>query len=215
MNITVGTPPQQAQFIVDINSPYSYVFPVTLFDTPQEIDRFYDYRSSATSKKLDANEVSFPNNAVNMTGHFYSDTFCLLGTEPICYNSDFLLVTSITETLFKQYNMTNIGGVFGLGFNSTATFGNSLWLNTALEREFGIKLVPAPDDYSWLPDAPVFTGNSLLYVGGPNLNLINTMSIDHYPNSMTMLTSNVPNEWSVPTYEIAFYQLNTEQKVYN
>lgn len=78
----------------------------------------------------------------------------------ICYESDFLLVTYFDEFLFSQYNMTNIGGILGLGFNVTAGFGSSIWVNTTLERDFGIKLVPAPDDYSWLPNAPVFTGDS-------------------------------------------------------
>jgi hypothetical protein len=80
------------------------------------------------------------------------------------------------DTYFIGYNISNIGGIIGLGYNMSSDRGGSVWTNSSVadNLEFAVKLRPSPDDWSWNPDAPKITDDtSYLYLGGVNDALLN------------------------------------------
>ena len=67
VNVSVGMPPQYAQFIVDSSSPNTYVFSKNL-DTlvMAHPDKFYDYEASMTYVTI-ANETLDNNRTIGIT----------------------------------------------------------------------------------------------------------------------------------------------------
>ena len=50
-----------------------------------------------------------------------------------------------------NFNISNIGGVFGLSYNSSNPNSNSFWVNsTANNPQFALDFGPGPTDWSWI-----------------------------------------------------------------
>ena len=67
VNVSVGTPAQYAQFMVDSSSPNTYVFSKNLFTIVMDHpDAFYDYEASMTHVTI-ANETLDNNRTIGIT----------------------------------------------------------------------------------------------------------------------------------------------------
>ena len=79
-------------------------------------DKFFSVKDSQTLVKTG---ISIENTTLGMIlgGNLYIDTFCLGINETICYESNFIGVESIDNFWLFNFNLQNIGGILGLGFN--------------------------------------------------------------------------------------------------
>jgi hypothetical protein len=66
-----------------------------------------------------------------------------------CYKSDFYLVdTLIQNNWLYGFNVTDIGGILGLGYNTTGS--NSFWGNAGVSpQRYSVSLYPTVVDWSW------------------------------------------------------------------
>jgi hypothetical protein len=95
---------------------------------------------------------------------WYNDRICLVDTNntsiltnasSTCYDSDFYLVTTLTEnTWLNGFEIANIGGILGLGRNATGE-SSSFWRNSGvLPAKYSVSLSPSDVDWSWITGAP-------------------------------------------------------------
>jgi hypothetical protein len=64
-------------------------------------------------------------------------------------------VLFLSGTWIRHFQLTNVGGILALCYNTSETTGNSIWKNTTIEqKDFAIKLRPSVYDWSWNPKAP-------------------------------------------------------------
>ncbi len=60
-----------------------------------------------------------------MLGNVFTDTFCIGPNSTLCYISNFTGVETIDNTWMYYFDLANIGGILGLGFNSQG--GGDFW----------------------------------------------------------------------------------------
>lgn len=68
----------------------------------------------------------------------------------------------------SQFNLSNIGGIIGIGLNISNPEVNAFWYNsTAWHFQFAVSLIPTENNWGWIPGAPNKTSqNSYIYFGG-------------------------------------------------
>jgi len=97
-----------------------------------------------------------------------------------CYSSDFYLATTITENLWLHYfNVSDIGGILGMGYNTTGS--NSFWENSGVyPQRYSTSLYPTVEDWSWQSNPPSLNGlpNSNLMFGEIDTWLYNSNELD-------------------------------------
>ncbi len=66
-----------------------------------------------------------------------------------CYYSDFYLVKVLLKNDWLiGFNVTDIGGILGLGYNTTGS--NSFWDNSGVyPLRYSVSLYPTVEDWSW------------------------------------------------------------------
>jgi len=67
-----------------------------------------------------------------MIGDLYEDIFCVGPNSTLCYSSNFTVVRSLDNLWLNYFDMANIGGILGLGFDSER--GSDFWLNNNFSR---------------------------------------------------------------------------------
>ena len=112
--------------------------------------------------------------------------------------TQFVAVNQIDSNFWlANFNISNIGGMFGISYNSSNPNSNAFWVNsTANNPQFSVDFGPGPTDWSWISNAPNLTSEvSYLYVGGidPKLNDYLKTDTDQVP---IIIVANEFNEWS-------------------
>ena len=94
---------------------------------------------------------------------------CLGVNSTLCYQSNFTGVESIDNFWLFYYNLKNIGGILGLGFNNQG--GGDFWLNNNFTvNTFAVQLTPNESDWSWMVDPPDISQKEPSYIEFGNLN---------------------------------------------
>ena len=117
-----------------------------------DYDRFFDYKNSTT---INNTQVANTNGTLGflMFGNIFADTFCLGPNSSLCYISNFTGVESIDSLWLYYFNLQNIGGILGLGFNEQG--GGDFWHNNSFpQQSFGVQLTPNASDWSWMANPP-------------------------------------------------------------
>ena len=143
------------------------------------------------------------------------DEVCI---QDFCYISEFISVTEMLDTWFVGQNLTNIGGVIGLGYDF-GMGGGGLWTNSSVNQnlEFAVKLRPSTEDWAWDPDAPmIIDPENYLYLGGPNTALLRGVQLSDYADQVSIMTSTSKYEWKFQLNRIVFADADLDQiKAYN
>lgn len=152
-----------------------------------------------------------------LSGQSVLDVMCM---GDFCFESQFINVDTLLDSWFTGYNMSNIGGVIGLGYNLTDQQGSSIWTNSLVSQnlEFAIQLRPSLTDWSWNPDAPDMTGahTSYLQMGGPNFSIIRDVEVDEFVDEINVLESIQIDIWQLSIETFTFSSVNDKQiKAYN
>ncbi len=62
-------------------------------------------------------------------------------------------VDVLENNWFELFDLTNIGGILGIGFNNT--MGGAFWLNnTFAQQSYSVALSPNLTDWAWLDNPP-------------------------------------------------------------
>lgn len=94
------------------------------------MNKFYSKAESETGDYRDENNVYYTDTlGFYFQSYFITDKLCvrsgnLTSPENVCYMSEMYAVQSIqADYWFKEsYELVNVGGILGLGFNSTGSF---------------------------------------------------------------------------------------------
>ena len=105
-----------------------------------------------------------------MIGDLYEDIFCVGPSSTLCYSSNFTAVKSLDNLWLNYFDMANIGGILGLGFNSEG--GGDFWLNNNfLQKTYGVQLTPNASDWSWMANPPNISEKEASYIEFGSLDL--------------------------------------------
>lgn len=129
--IQIGTPPQSASVLVDINYPTTIIFDsetndyykgnyVGIAGAPMYLNPFYVKSQSSTY--LQFSYKSYVNNIVlcgfRFTGYLGTDNFCLNNSyKEFCYSTTFIDTYRVNNDYwFTIAQYPNIGGILGAGY---------------------------------------------------------------------------------------------------
>lgn len=92
------------------------------------------------------------------------------------------------------YNLANIGGILGIGFNESG--GGDFWTNnTFAQKAYSVQLTPNASDWAWMADPPKISSKEPSYIEFGNFD-VGAFSQD---NLAVMLVSKATNSWRFTT----------------
>lgn len=162
MPVTVGTPPQEANFLVDLQGSISHVFLKQSSSYLTQLDKFYSKGESETARYLNSTNVFQSEVAgLHMHSYFASDELCV---DDLCFTSDLYAANQlVSNSYMEQYDLSSVGGILGLGQNATGSA--SFWENSGFSDAYAIQLRPTESDFAWLSDFELTNTQSVLTPG--------------------------------------------------
>jgi len=111
----VGTPAQSTQLLISINTLQTAIFDQVI-GVSEKGAGFYNPQNSSSSVKLGIRLLPIFSDGFSFSTYRYRDIVCISSSQPVCvYDFNFYNAVKITANDFlSAYNLSNIGGIFGL-----------------------------------------------------------------------------------------------------
>ena len=113
-----------------------------------------------------------------------------------------MAVDALSNNWFEQFGLQNIGGILGIGFNST--MGGYFWLNnTFTQQSYLVSLTPDLADWAWMDNPPDISSKA------PSTIVFGVFNDQSFLNAElpVMLTSEVKDNWQFKTESFRVGQL--------
>lgn len=150
--VSIGTPPQNTEMLLDLSGMHSYVFSATTHTYLTRPHKFYKISESVSGYYVNMSSL-YMSNAMGfqLQSQPIKDQTCLAGEEAeFCYSGQFLSIITMQNNYWNyDMDLTNVGGILGFNVADCEKQCTTVWQKSPYTvNTLTIALAPETD-YDW------------------------------------------------------------------